>query len=442
MAGGASDSSLQRPAARWALALLAAASTATLYAEGVLKNGWIEVVQLLPAGLFLLRPSGTLRLENLLVALTAACLAASTLDLLLRPVMERRLSYTPLNVSAHKLPRLPILGRWDACLDLEDELYGDLAAIAGDPAVREPRRIRFVTDEAGFRNERIPPQIDLLVLGDSFGAGWGTTQDRIFARLLESKYGRRAYNLSYPGGPYNQYLDFVIESPRLGVSPATRLVWTFYAGNDLDDAGGETWDLAELPWRSAVGQWAVRYRTFRNRSPLNRLMEGVRLRLGDESKIVLRRRLPDGRPMLFHAAHEAWGLRAREEVERHPNFAKLERTLAAMRTTTDARGIEAVIVLLSTKGEVYRWVLEGRRPQPSDAAPSGFAQAVLKACERATFRCLDAKPFLVERARRLYEASGEVLWWRDDSHLGERGHEAVADFVAGALGIPAPGRES
>ncbi len=167
--------------------------------------------------------------------------------------MERRLSYTPLNVSAHKLPRLPILGRWDARLDLEDELYGDLATIAGDPALREPRRIRFVTDQAGFRNERIPPQIDLLVLGDSFGAGWGTTQDNIFARLLETRYGRRVYNLFYPGGPYNQYLDFVLESPRLGLSPQAKMVWTFYTGNDLDDAGG-----GHGIWRSCRGDrpWA------------------------------------------------------------------------------------------------------------------------------------------------------------------------------------------
>ncbi len=422
--------------------MLAAASTVTLYAEGVLKNGWIEVLLLLPVGLFLLLPTGTARLDNLLVVLMAACLTVSGLDLVLRPVMERRLSYTPLNVSAHKLPRLPILGRWDAGLDLEDELYGDLAAVAGDPALREPRRIRFVTDEAGFRNERVPPQIDLLVLGDSFGAGWGTTQDKIFARLLETRYGRHVYNLSYPGGPYDQYLNFVLESPRLGLAPAAKMVWTFYTGNDLDDAGGETWNLAELPWRSAVGQWAVRYRTFRNRSPLNRLMEGVRLRFRDESKIVLWRPLPDGRPMLFHASHEAWGRRAREEVERHPNFVKLERTLAAMRAALDARGIEAVIVLLPTKGEVYRWVLEGRKPLPEDGVASGFAQAVLAACTRAKFRCLDAKPFLVERARRLYESSGELLWWRDDSHLGERGHEAVGEFIAGALGIPALGRAS
>ncbi len=45
-----------------------------------------------------------------------------------------------------------------------------------------------------------------------------------------------------------------------------------------------------------------------------------------------------------------------------------------MRAALEARGIEAVIVLLPTKGEVYRWVLEGRQPLPEDVAPSGFAR--------------------------------------------------------------------
>ncbi len=66
---------------RLGLALLAAASTGSLYAEGVLKNGWIEVLVLLPVGLFLLLPARAARLENLLVALTAVCLAVSGLDL-------------------------------------------------------------------------------------------------------------------------------------------------------------------------------------------------------------------------------------------------------------------------------------------------------------------------------------------------------------------------
>lgn len=206
--------------------------------------------------------------------------------------------------------------RLGLALAASGEAYGDLAALTGDPALREPRWIDFRTDEAGFRNERGQRPIDLLVLGDSFAAGVGTGQDKIFARGLETRYGRSVYNLAYPGGPYDQFINFAIEWPRLALAPQTTLVWTLYIGNDLDDAGGEVWDVSALPWRDAVGQWIVQYRTFRNRSPLHQLMEGWQARWGGTAGGVVVRRLPDGRPMLFLSSHEAWGMKSRADVER------------------------------------------------------------------------------------------------------------------------------
>ena len=120
---------------------------------------------------------------------------------------------------------------------------------------------------------------------------------------------------------------------------------------------------------------------------------------------------------------------SKAEVEQHPNFKKLERTIAAMSALAEERKINLLVILLPTKGEVYRWVLDQRKPEPTDAQWSGFAQAVLKVCERTGLRCLDGKPYLVEEARRLFSSSGELLWWRDDTHLNERGHDVVAEFI-------------
>lgn len=418
---------------RGAFAALVALATSTLYAEGVLKNGWIEVVLLAPVVWFWVAPRPQALLQSLLLSLMALCLTVSGLDLLLRPVMERRLSFTPLNISSHKLPRLPIVGRWDSNLAFDMESYGDLAAIAGNPALREPRRVRFETDAAGFRNGPITWPVDLIVLGDSFGAGGGTTQGRIFASLLATRYGHPTYNLSFPGGPYDEYINFAIEWPRLVVTRNATVVWTFYVGNDLDDAGGETWKLEALPWRGRLGARLVKWRTFRNRSPLNHWMEGVRFRLQGGASGIITRTLPDGRPMLFETDHELWGTRSKAEIEQHPNFKKLERTMVAMRMLVEERHINLIVFLLPTKGEVYRWVLDQRKPKPQDAQPSGFAKAVLEACERTSLRCLDTKPILVEQARRLYDSAGELLWWRDDTHLGERGHEEVAALIERAV---------
>ena len=415
--------------ARLGFALCVALATATLYAEGVLKDGWIEVALLAPVVWFSVSPRSSGLFKNLLLSLMVVCLTVTTIDLVLRPLLERRLNYTPLNVYARKLPTLSIVGRWDPNLSLVDTLYGDLAALVGVESSREPRQIVFQTDDAGFRNSRVPEQIELLVLGDSFGAGWGTTQNKIFASLLQEKYGVRTYNLSYPGGPYDQYVNFTIEWSRLSFVSQPKLVWTFFTGNDFDDPGGEVWDVAALPWNSRIGELLVKYRTFRNRSPLNRMMEGMRHQWHGDSGVVVRT-LPDGRPVLFLAGYEAWAAKSREEVEHHQNFSKLERTLKAMLTLTRERQIDVTILLLPTKGEVYRWIWNERAPRLEDAESSGFARAILGLCGRVQLRCLDTKPFLVAEARRLFDSSGELMWWRDDSHLGERGHEAIAAFIS------------
>lgn len=313
---------------------------------------------------------------------------------------------------------------------LIDDQYGDVAALAGDPALGERRRIVFQTDAAGFRNGDVKAPIDLVVLGDSFGAGWGTTQDRIFARLLETTYGRHTHNLSFPGGPYDQYVNFAIESLRLHLASGAVVIWTFYTGNDPDDSGGEVWDLEALPWQSDLGAWRVSYRTLRNRSPLNRLMEGLRMRIKGETGAVTKRTLPNGQPILFAGWQEHRGTKPREEVERHQNFPKLLQTMQAMKQLTEKKGLKLAILILPTKGEVYRWILDQREPRPEDACSSGFAEAVLAACVRHQLTCFDTKPYFVEKAWRLFKSSGTLLWWRDDTHLGEEGHKAMAAFIA------------
>jgi len=366
------------------------------------------------------------------MVLTAVSLTLVAADIVLRPFLERRLNYTALNVYSHSHPPLPIVARWDENLDLVDELYGDLAAMHGDPSLREMRRIVFQTDEAGFRNTSVPEYVDLLIIGDSFSAGWGTSQEQIFSRLLQ-RYSVRTYNLAYPGGPYDEYINFAIEWPRLRMASPARLVWTIYVGNDLDDAGGSVWDIDSLPWRSSIGQGLVRYRTYRNRSPLNRLSNNVLARWrntqSNGSGITIRR-MPKGAAVLFLDSHDAWSRRSKAEIEAHGNYAKLCRTFAAMKELATDRRVDVTVLILPTKGDVYRWMVEQRLPAPKDRAPSAIGEAIRQACEQAGLRCVDMKPYLADQAIRLYESSGELLWWRDDTHFGDRGHEAVARFIA------------
>jgi hypothetical protein len=339
-----------------------------------------------------------------------------------------------MNAYTRKLPQLPIVGRWDSNVDFTGNGFGDLAAMAGDPGLRVSRRIVFQTDIAGFRNRNAARPVEILILGDSFGAGMGTTQEKVVSSLLESKYARSTYNLSFPAsGPWQQYINFGIESSRLSFGSPGWLIWLLYTGNDLDDHYGETWNLAELPWNSGLRAWKVSYKTFRDRSPIRQMTWHVRWRFKRAKEMaqkVLTERLQDGRPVLFLKQQEEWSRKSRTEIEQHSNFPKLLRTLQEMKTIAAARGLKTVIVVLPTKGEIYRWVLDRRHPRPDDYRPSGFSDAILSFCKRVDLACFDPKSYLIKEAVRLLDTENELLWWSDDTHLGEHGHEAIADFIA------------
>jgi hypothetical protein len=421
---------------RLTLALVAAAGTGLIFAEGILISGWIEVVLCIPIVLTLFprRSQAFDRiLQNCLLFLIGISFSLVGLDLILRPTFGHKLHYSPFNMTSHRLPELPIVGRWDRNLTLEAESYGDLAAMAGDPTLREGRHIVFRTDEYGFRNIPGSHERNLLILGDSFPAGGGTTDDEVFARLLETQYGFRTYNLSFPGGPYEQFINFAIEWPRLNLESHSRMIWTWYTGNDMDDDGGDVWDLTQLPWTEGISAWRVQFKTYRNRSPLRQWIEAIRIRVKGTPKWVITRYLPDGTPFLFLDGQERWAKASRAQVEQHPNYTKMLRTMDAMQKLTEGRHIDLTILILPTKGEVYRWILEGREPQPDDSRASGFAEAILAACLSKGLMCQDLKPYLMTEAKRLYKTEGKLLWWRDDSHLGKHGHAAIAWYIARCL---------
>ncbi|MCC2642515.1 MAG: rane protein of unknown function [Nitrospira sp.] len=410
------------------LVLLGIATTVLPFATGIFKNGLVEVVLLVPiAWLVFGRRSREPAIRTVLV-LMSVCVTLTVCDLLLRPLAGAHLHYSPMNLHQRRLPALPMLGRWDPMVQFTGEVYGDLAAMTGNPAFREPRTIEFRTDARGFRNDTVPNPIDLIVLGDSFAAGVGVTQSGTFAHALATSLHRPVYNLSYPGGPYDQYVNFSIEVASLGLKPGAELIWTLFTGNDLEDAAGDTWDMDALPWRKGFSSWLVEYRTFRDRSPLRQAWNAVRSRWKGIAKEVIVRRLPDGRDMLFYSPQEAWGTRPREKVERHSNFPRIVKTLLAMKETVSRMGVHMTIIILPTKGEVYHWILSTASSDREERS-SGFANALLNVCDQLALRCRDSRAYLTGEARRLFENSHELLWWRDDTHLNERGHHAVAAMI-------------
>jgi len=406
-------------------------STLSLYAEGIVDPVGVEpfIFVSFVFSFFMWKSDG---LQNLVISLSSIFLTVSLFDVAMRPFTDH-LHYQPFQAYTRRLPQLPSMGRWDPGVNVVSKGYGDLAAMSGNPAFREWREIAFQTDDLGFRNHSIPETIDLLILGDSFGAGGGTTQDKMFSSVLKHKYGIPTYNLSYPGGPYDELVNFVHESPRLKFAPHATIVWAWYTGNDVPDSTGEFVAMDQLPWNTKRQAWSVQYQTYRNRSPLRQWWQIMQERKSSPERGVVLRRLPTGEPFLFLRSQEDWAAQSKQAIELHPNFIKIKRSLGFMKALTLKLGLDLVVVILPTKGEVYPWIFEGEAASSEAVLPSGFALATLASCKAAHVECYDAKPYLVEQGRRLYTTSRKLLWWRDDTHIGEEGHAAVAQFIASIL---------
>jgi hypothetical protein len=333
-----------------------------------------------------------------------------------------------------RCPELPLVSKYKKDVDYSGETYGDLAAMIGDEHLREKRHIVFKTDSFGFRNSeeiRDHDAYDLIVLGDSFGVGNGTTQDRTWVALLQGHFGIKTYNLSIPGSPWQSYVHFATEIKRLPVHPKSIVLLAIFPGNDLDEYYDDrNVGIDDLPWNSRGKTLLVRISTFVRRSPIRQLVRRLRHRSVDP---VLVKDFVDGRKILFYPPYVNAKNRTEAMIVDHPNYDKLLHVIRSIDRVAGEYHATVVILLLPSKEEVYEWVVEGYPPRTTNTKPSGFAAALGNFCRQNNLSFFDLKPSLMEAAKKEFEESGELIYWADDTHWNEKGHGIVADIVYRAI---------
>lgn len=371
---------------------------------------------------------GKKRLVNPVLFVCYCCFLVTVIDTVSRPFLKSRLDYRPHGIFERVWPLMPSLTRYDSNVTYEGETFGDLAAMSS-PQYREPRRVVFETDPYGFKNERGASErtVDLIVLGDSFGLGVGTSQEKTWASLLSSRYGYDVYNLSVVGSPWKELMTLKAEFDRLKVGDGAVLVWALFTGNDLDERYGT--EMEPSLEQNPLKRWRVSYDTFRRRSPLRRLYNRLfHSGSGDRDRVIVKEFI-DGKEILFYRPHMQRMFRPLHKVVRLRNFKRLVEVFESMRGFGELKNLKVEVVLVPSKAEVYSWVLMGSAPWTAVRGPSAFSRAVENISRANGFDYLDLRPHLVARSRELFEESGELLWWRDDTHSNERGHEASAALI-------------
>jgi hypothetical protein len=393
------------------------------FIPGLFANRYIFLACAAICLTFLVIKPGTIVVRTALV-LASLLISLVLLDLALRPVMYPKL-FGPPQLFMFRWPPMPELWRYRPNISFSGVVYGDMAS----PQYQERRHEVFQTDSYGFRNtpaqERQAREghVDLILLGDSFGVGVGTTQEKTWAGLFENKYGLHTYNLSMPGsGPWHELINLKIACQRLHCDENTTVLWALFSGNDLQDDIYD--DMEPSLSNNPIHSFFVDAASFRNLSPIREITDKLFIRT---HSTPITKNLPNGKKLIFRPRYVSSVQLNLDQVRQHPHYQKIVAVVDEMKRFADARHFSVVVAVAPAKEEVYSSILTGT-PDSATDGPSGFATAVQELCQQNKLPYLDLKPFFAQEAQKQL-ALGNLLWWSDDTHWNERGNALAAAAV-------------
>lgn len=356
------------------------------------------------------------RLAMVMTSVAVTILFADVLLRFVRPVPD---------ALVRGMPALPPLTRYVPNLDVEGHRYSDLAFMTGDRSLVEPKRIRLVTDEHGFRNDRVNTDapLDVILLGDSFTAGAVSHED-LWSSVLAHDHQLRTYNLGAPGaGPFTEYVNLLVEKDRLRTRQGTLVLWQLFGGNDLAEHYGPV-PVEHVPRNDRWEQFIYKVNSVRSRSPLFRLTHPI-----SQSEEVVSYEFLNRRRLLFHKPYIEASALSVDQILHHPNYEPLKATIGAMKGFVHAQGWRLAIIAAPSKEEVYAWVWQRQLPWSTPAEASSFSTVLQRICHEEGIPYLDLKPPMVTESRRAYEHRGDLLYWYDDTHMNQFGSRYSANLM-------------
>lgn len=368
---------------------------------------------------------------NVSLLVISCCLILTLFDLISRPLLQDTLYYRPSDMFCNKFPLFHQVPRYAKNSFYKGKASGDLAHMLENKDYRQLRNVVFQTDSLGFRNTPGASNkvVDLILLGDSYGVGVGTTQDKTWGTLLAKNYNLKTYNLSVPSSPWGQLITFRLEANKLKTHKNSLVLWAIFTGNDLGGLYGE--EIKHIKHNNRLERFSVAHSTFKNRSPFRLLQKKQQYReYHDQVKQqILAKEFGSNKKALFYLPYVGQANLSSSEILRHPNYEKLKSIFEEMEKLANSSSLNIAVVLLPTKSEVYSWILYDQAPWSLPTPPSDFSQTIKELSQAAGFSFLDLKPFMVKAAQETYAASGKLLWWNDDTHWNELGHKVAAETV-------------
>jgi SGNH hydrolase-like domain, acetyltransferase AlgX len=308
-------------------------------------------------------------------------------------------------------------------------------------SVLQTRKGEFVIDRFGLRNTDEASRSRIFVLGDSFAFGYHTSQEAIFPALLKKMLGEPVYNLGVIGtSPMQQYLltEYMLHKYPDDFKPR-KLLWLIFEGNDLEEdyslkrAMGSR--LREIIAGTIV-EGIVNIPTLIRHQSIIRLVFGGEIVLDSAvtRQTTANHYKLDGKTLaypLFHSQRFGYRFFRQEYLDRatqplsyvlnHPHLPLLADTFRRMKALADERKFEVTIVAVPSAVRLYKDSFEDMPPISKEPY---FIRYVEKLSAENGFGYVDLNALMAPYADK------ELLFYRDDTHWNERGHQIVAQLLA------------
>lgn len=289
--------------------------------------------------------------------------------------------------------------------------------------------IRFRTNSLGLRDDEISAEPDgfrILLLGDSFTAGYGVDRGSLFSDLLDNEFtdsaGRRVDVVNAGVGGYEIVHQVHYFRSRGRAFAPDLVVYALYLGNDISRNG--EWVETSEGLRSVTREYPVR------------VTREVKLtRLIRQSRYMLRERRArlDGAWVPFD---DYLALCERElAAEARAHYTVAGELLARLRDVVVESGARFVVAPFA-----FRTAIDPVARREFERA-DGSSRYDLNRPEREILALLDAEGIdtvNLNDALRAYHATPDAgarppLYFEIDGHFNEQGHRVVAEALAAAL---------
>jgi len=398
-------------------------------ALGIFDNAGYYILQTLIC-ILLLKKQISLWLLRILIFFISIFFLITLSDIFLRFYFKDIFEYRPQDKFFTYCSELRLNKKYKPLSNYKNKTYGDLAAMTGISKYREYRNIIFNTDRYGFRNNdlKINESKHLILLGDSFVEGSGVSQENNISGVLEKKYGYKSYNLGISDfSIWHSCINLKNSFSRINKTDNCKILLFVFMGNDLDDNYPDQFDINEL--KKNISPLSLKLKSIRDKSLLRKIWRMYFSKKRTAKNVIVKTFL-NNKPILFYKYYAERMNRNLNDFKKHKNYKHFLKSFKEIRIFTEKNNISLNVVLIPSKSEVYSWVLNNSsKPWEKINHPSNSSLFISDICIENNFKYFDLTPFLIEKSKYVYENSGELLWWYDDTHFNNTGIEAVCEYL-------------